>query len=111
MYNATVFELKADTKGSMRIAQVFLAELDNKGRMTRSSALQNTGLEGSHAYHKHFLSVHPGSTLEITLDGGLGYESMVNGGVPQKSPQCTSISYRRAHPRPHPSKPRDTDTD
>jgi hypothetical protein len=73
-YNATVFRLDPLTGEELGI---FLAEVDEQGRMLRSNSLQCTGLEGSPRYDAYLRST--GHQFRVERDGGVGYRRRLAG--------------------------------
>ncbi len=63
-YNATVY--RCDEHGQE--VGVFLAEVDEQGRMLRSNWLQFTGLEGMPSYDVYLRRT--GHTFRVVRDGG-----------------------------------------
>jgi hypothetical protein len=73
-YNATVRRLDPQTGAELG---VFLAEVDEQGRMLRSKAVQFTGLEGTPSYDDYLR--RSGDRFEVTRDGGEGYRRRLLG--------------------------------
>jgi hypothetical protein len=73
-YNATVTRLDPLTGAELG---VFLAEVDEQGRMLRSNAVQFPGLEGSPRYDAYLRST--GLTCRVERDGGAGYRRRLAG--------------------------------
>ena len=73
-YNATVYRLDALTGQELG---VFVAEVDEQGRMLRSNWLQCTGLEGSPRYDAYLRRT--GDVFRIVRDGCQGYRARLLG--------------------------------
>jgi hypothetical protein len=54
---------------------VFVAEVNDAGKMLRSNALQFTGFEGTEKYDAYFRRT--GDQFRITRDGGRGYRERI----------------------------------
>ena len=72
-YNATVYHL--DGQGNE--LGVFVAEVDEEGRMLRSNWLQCTGLEGTPRYDEHLRRT--GHQFRVVKDGCRGYRRRLLG--------------------------------
>jgi hypothetical protein len=72
-YNATVYYL--DGQGNER--DVFVAEVDEEGRMLRSNWLQGTGLEGTPRYDEYLRRA--GHPFRVERDGCRGYRRRLLG--------------------------------
>jgi hypothetical protein len=73
-YNATVYRLDPETG---EVVGVFVAEVDDEGRMLRSNWVQCTGLEGTPAYDAYLRRC--GSRFEVVRDGCAGYRRRLLG--------------------------------
>lgn len=73
-YNATVYEYRDEKPYG-----VFVAEVNNAGKMLRSNSVQCTGLEGNERYDEYFKKVHPDSTFKIVMDDCDGYKQRLRG--------------------------------
>lgn len=79
-YNATVYEYRDGKHIS-----TFVAEVNEKGEMLRSNALQYTGYEGKYlkdgraAYDVYFRSLLPNSEFKIVNDNCEGYKRKIMG--------------------------------
>lgn len=67
-YNATVYRRDAETG---EVVGVFVAEVDDQGRMLRSNWVQCTGLEGTPQYDEYLRRC--GCGFEVVRDGCAGY--------------------------------------
>lgn len=73
-YNATVRRLDALTGEEIG---VFVAEVDDHGKMLRSSAIQFSGFEGTPQYYSYLRRT--GHRFEISRDGGEGFRRRLRG--------------------------------
>ena len=73
-YNATVRRIDPLTGEEIGI---FLAEIDEAGRMLRSNAIQFSGLEGTVRYDQYLRRT--GHRFDVTRDGGEGYRRRLLG--------------------------------
>jgi hypothetical protein len=71
-YNATVERLDAKTG---EVLGVFVAEVDDAGKMLRSNSVQFSGLEGTPQYDAYLRRT--GDQFRITKDGGAGYRQRI----------------------------------
>jgi len=74
-YNATVYH--TDAKTGQEIG-VFVAEVDDEGRMLRSNWIQCTGLEGTPRYDAYLRRT--GYQFRIERDGCRGFRNRLLGG-------------------------------
>jgi hypothetical protein len=73
-YNATVRRLDALTGQELGL---FVAEVDDAGRMLRSNYLQFTGLEGTPRYDEYLRRC--GDRFEVLRDGGAAFRARLAG--------------------------------
>jgi hypothetical protein len=73
-YNATVYRIDPRTGEELG---VFVALVDDQGRMLRSNWLQCTGLEGTPRYDEYVRRT--GHTFRIVRDGCRGYRERLAG--------------------------------
>lgn len=73
-YNASVYQ-KMEKGGS----GVFVAEVNENGKMLRSNWIQFTGFEGTEKYDEYIRARFPGDQFAIVKDNCQGYKNSLRG--------------------------------